>query len=232
MSRRFGAVSTDNVNVGHYTEIDALNEVTVFIRAYRTGPGGGNLGRYVSKAQGSNNDWNVYHNDSVSGTQFDANRWPTAGQWRMTQISQSNWYSICFTYSFSATTNKPLCYLTRLLQTRTDVTTPSGTKGAGTSDICAGNSVSSGGTRAYAGDLADMAVWNRILSAGEVSIVHFLGPQRVANGLVLFLPMNGDTSPEPNYGKGSKTGTVTGATKGRLVVGGTIDQGRISRFGV
>jgi len=234
MSRRFGGVSTDNVNVVHHAAIDALSEVSVFIRSFRTGDGGNNLGRYASKAQGSNNDWQVYNNLSSSATNFDVTRWgTTAGQWQIPAVAISDWHSLCFTYSYSSTANNPKGYIDTVSQTVTRLTAPSGTLGAATSDVCVGNNAASGGVRVFAGDLADFAIWNRILSPGEVSIVHYLGPARVANGLVLYLPLDGNDSPEPNRATGTgalKNGTVTGTTKGRLLFGASTDRSRISRF--
>jgi hypothetical protein len=231
MSRRFGAVSTDSITVTHYAAIDALMELSIFIRAFRTGAGGNNLGRYAAKASGTNNDWGWYNNETSGASNFDANRWATAGQWQSTQVALSDWNSEMWTYSFSSTTNVPKCYYQGVRQgTVTTFTTPSGALGAGTSDLTIGNNAASG-VRVFAGDLADFAIWNRILSDGEAKLVHLLGPARVANGLVLYLTLDGLNSPEPNRAA-ANTGTVVGATTGRLVYATNIDRGRNSRFGV
>jgi hypothetical protein len=246
MSRRFGTSgtgATDNVAITHHAAIDALAQISMMIRSYKTGAGGNGLGRFAAKAdQGTTaagNDWGWYDNNSSGASQLDTNRWPTAGQWTWNEVGQSEWHTVQVRYDFGSTANNAVGFLDNVKRTTTRVTAPSGTQGPGTANISIGNSTPSAGARVFQGDLADFAIWNRLLSDGEFSIAHFLGPVRVANGLVVFMPMDGEDSPEPNRAVGTgalKNGTVTNATKGRLVKvqsgGAGLVGGRISRFGV
>jgi len=73
----------------------------------------------------------------------------------------------------------------------------------------------SGTVRTFDGNIAHVQIFNRILEPHEIrSLMYF--PRSISNGLQLYYPLQGDTSPEPDmagiYGPLAR-GTVTGAVK-------------------
>lgn len=64
----------------------------------------------------------------------------------------------------------------------------------------------------YAGGLAEAAIWNRVLTAGEITALgRGFAPAFFPRGRVFYSPLAGRQSPEPNWA-GTTHGTVTGAT--------------------
>ena len=61
------------------------------------------------------------------------------------------------------------------------------------------------------GDMAEVGIWNRALTVGEVTSIMRAGPMRHASGLIFYVPILG-ASPEPDYGGSVLSGTVTGTT--------------------
>lgn len=212
-----GNTTNERVEIGNHTAINNLTTLTIVAFTFKTGAGGNGLGRIANKGTGASTEWQVYWNDSLGAIQFDANRWPTAGQWRGTGIGANTWDWWGVTYSFSSTSNKPVFYKNGSSVSRTDVTTPSGTITTPTADLAIGNVAGAGAARAWSGRLMHFALWNRILSAGEMMGVYKNGPMRHASGLVTWCPLFGVASPEPNYapqGDATRNGTVTGTTTG------------------
>jgi hypothetical protein len=218
MARTWGGASTDRVEIPNHTAINNLGALTIVAFTYKTGAGGNSLGRIAAKVTGANAEWQLYWNDTAGAIQFDANRWTSVGQWRGTGISANTWDWWGVTYSFSATTNKPVFYKNGSSVSRTDITTPTGTAATVSgADYAMGNVGGSSAARNWAGRLMHIALWNRILSAGEMMGVYKNGPMRHASGLVSWCPLFGVASPEPNYavlGDATRNGTVTGTTTG------------------
>lgn len=67
----------------------------------------------------------------------------------------------------------------------------------------------------WTGQIAEVGLWNRVLSAAEIqSLGRGYAPSFFPDGLVQYLPLSGQNSPEPRYGSGNATeGVVTEATK-------------------
>ena len=61
--------------------------------------------------------------------------------------------------------------------------------------------------------LADFAVWDVVLSAGEISaLASGIRPHTLDKQTILYLPLDGLASPEPDFSGGNNSGTVTGTT--------------------
>ena len=61
--------------------------------------------------------------------------------------------------------------------------------------------------------VAHVAIWNVALSASDVKSLLYLYPNQVqVASLVHYWPMTNNQSPEPDYGSGNLSATVTGAT--------------------
>lgn len=65
----------------------------------------------------------------------------------------------------------------------------------------------------FAGGIAECALWNRILTAGEIKAIgQGFSPLFFPNGRVFYSPINGRNNPERNYSGAGSSGTVTGTT--------------------
>lgn len=109
--------------------------------------------------------------------------WSTlAGQWRIdTGTGQQ---MIAFTYSNSATTNDPIGYLNGAAVTTTEAATPSGTYRSGSNyHLRLGGD--SGGVEAIDGRTQAFLIYDRILTAAEISdIYNSRNPYHIRRGLV------------------------------------------------
>lgn len=138
--------------------------------------------------------------------------WSTSGAWSIAKPSTGAWFHACVTYSFSATTNDPIMYINGVSQTVTERATPSGTVENDGTTLTTGANAGGGfsGVGSWDGRIAEFAIWNRILTAGEAaSLGKAFAPSFMPRGLVFYLPLIGRTSPEIELMKGS-SGTLTG----------------------
>jgi hypothetical protein len=141
---------------------------------------------------------------------FEAGHSTTSGQWSITAPSSSVWNTILVLYDGSSPSNNPLIYVNGSSVTVTSVVTPVGTLSSSSNPWTIGNS--GDGDRGWNGRLAEVAVWDRILTADEAA-AHGKGfaPSMFPRGLVLYYPLDGRTSPERDFGMGSgSSGTLTG----------------------
>lgn len=143
---------------------------------------------------------------------FTANWTTNEGMWSIPFPSDSVWVNDVWTYSFSSTTNDPVAYRNGVSQTVTERVTPSGSadyaKDDGTLTIGA---YDDGSAEFWLGGIAELAIWNRILTAGEAAILgNNYSPLFIPNGLVYYSPMVRNI---PDF-IGGNVGTVTNATVG------------------
>ena len=128
----------------------------------------------------------------------------TVGLWRMptNTLTVGVWYHVAISHSDRTSTSvDPVMYLDGVSQTVTEVTTPAGTT---PSDAAASVSVG-GGQGNYDGRLADVRVFNRVLTAQEVAVLAsgYAGPM---GSEVLWLSMRDFA------GLAHPDGTTLGAT--------------------
>jgi hypothetical protein len=208
MARAFaGGVSTDSVKVTKYAAITDLDNFSMATWSYRTGAGGGPAGRYIDVAAGF-----TWQHEEVNGySNLIMNRWTTSGTFHLPLTTLGTWAHQLFTYSYSAVGNTVELYQDGVESTITHSNVPTGPLETGLEgDFFVGNRLA--GDRCWDGYHAEVAIWNRVLSAGEAATVYKWGVSRVQNGLVLYLPLTGVDSPEPNLASPANPGTVTGTT--------------------
>jgi hypothetical protein len=141
---------------------------------------------------------------------FEVAHSTTLGLWRIAAPSSNVWNTILVLYDGSSTSNNPLIYVNGSSVTVTTIDTPAGTLSTSSDPWHIGNI--SAGVRGWNGRLAEVAVWDRILTADEAA-AHGKGfaPSIFPRGLVLYCPLDGRTSPERDFGMGSgSSGTLTG----------------------
>lgn len=130
------------------------------------------------------------------------------GEWALP--STGTWHHSLLTYNWGSTANKPEHYLNGSNQTRTDIDTPTGTPVNNSTAFYIGSEASGG--QYYGGSMAEIAMWNRILSTSEITILSKgFSPLFVRRGLVMYLPLIGRASSEVEL-VGESSGTINGAT--------------------
>ena len=129
-----------------------------------------------------------------------------------TTYTTGSWQHICITYDGGSTDNDPIVYIDGVSVTATETTAPSGTFLTAITRTEVGNSAAS--DRTFNGRIAELAVWSRILTAGEAKglSVRF-SPLFYSRGLISYYPLSGNASPEVDQ-ISKRDLDVTGAVKG------------------
>lgn len=212
-TRTWGGVSTDTVIAATYTLIETIGDsATAMVWLRKTGAGGGSLGRgFYGINTADTISWLDFQwTQSEVDLRSNQSRWSSnirIDRWTGTQPG-TTWHHFTNVYSYSATGNAPSFYVDGVSSTLTNLQAATGTARAMTGRKTYIGNVQ-GSSRNWAGDIFGCALWNRLLSAGEVYSAYRMGPFICSTGLVLYIPIR-CVSPEPNYVEGGSTGTVTG----------------------
>jgi hypothetical protein len=192
MARGFGATrgsdTTDTI-LSAYASMPNL--VSVYIAVYRNGEGGSNTGRMFDA--GSKLCLRT-NNSAVANTYaIDVNN--NGGTWRWTRPAATTWSSIGFSMDRTSNTNDPIVYQDGSSVTITESGTIDYTTGTAT-NWAVGNR-NSDKARGWDGDLAEFAVWDKILSAGDFATrAGGANPLAIeAANLVEYIPMLTGVSP-------------------------------------
>lgn len=206
MARRFaGSTSTDRINFGNVATVTARTySCWFYIDALDTTPR-----RFWDWATGASFE-SVLQTTTTVNLNFGVG-WSTAdGTWRTDAAPPTGaWTNLVITYDGSATTNDASFYYNGSIQASTQQgADPSGTLDSGNFGFNFGNRA--GGDRSFDGALAELAQWNRILTAGEISSLGAgFSPLFYPNGLRFYVPLIGRNSPETDI-KGLISGSLTG----------------------
>lgn len=204
MARNFTGAATDKVatTLGSNSNLRSYG-----IWTFRSGDGGGNLGRMFQKGT-SGSTVNFNSNAGSDGYDFNRTFSPTSGVWGITPRPTANvWHHLLITYDSSSTSNLPLIYLNGVSQTVVIGTTPSGTRTDNAEVYNIGNR-GDNNNRNWGGDLAEFAIWDRILSDGEAAALgKGYSPLFLLQGLVEYVPMVRDLVSRKNAAP-----TATGTT--------------------
>ena len=141
---------------------------------YKTGDGGGNYGRildfgYSDIALYSNANDTLFFSAKWNGNYNVVWKTPTDGS---DAFSLNTWTHVVVTYDATAAANNPIIYVDGAAQS---VALSSGTQegayyGIVSQDGFIGNR--HGADRAFEGNLADVAIWNKVLTPTEVSLIY------------------------------------------------------------
>src|SRR5512139_3914486 len=228
MARTFGGVATDRA----VTSLTAhATERTYAIWVKTTGTGGGGLGRIFDKRVSASVDRELLRYDSNSYV-YQRNWNSVAGQWSIAAPDNA-WHHVALSYDASSAANDPLMYLDGASQVVTEGATPSGTLQTNTDAYVLGNR-GAAWDRNWAGDLAEFAVWDAILTPAEIAALaagaHPLTIRPAA--LVSYVPLWGVDSPEPDLivkGTAAVTGTAA-ATHPAVSPGVLVPQPYVVRY--
>lgn len=156
----------------------------------------------------------IFQNDNGDagfGLYFQAPWTTTSGGWSVAYPGDTNYHWYTITYDGSATTNNPVWYKDGVSVTVTTRFSPAGTFRTDETDLIIGNR--SNQTETWDGTIAEFAKWDRILTAAEIDqLGKGYSPLFIPRGLVLYMPIIGNYSPEIELRMGSN-GTLTGTTK-------------------
>jgi hypothetical protein len=226
MARDFDGAD-DRIVVGNNASIGFLDAFTVAAWIRKGGTyGGGNLGRVMDKQNGGSGqtaEWLWFNDPSdpappVNAFAFAVQRWSGGEAYWYYPIPTptTDWHHHIIGYDYAdGTSGVPLCHIDGASQSMSNQTPATGTKNAATgtaASLCIGGRTFNA-LRGFDGMIAECAMWNRKLSAAESKAVYFGGPLAVPVGLVVYMPIWGIQSPEPNYGSSLLTGAVTGAVQ-------------------
>jgi len=182
----YGAGSTDVVTSAAFTSITTQ---THSIWVYRDGFAGTDL--VNSQNIWGHPDTGLQWIDSADARadQFSYVRaWTGNGNWYWTKSTYKTWVNMVIAYDGGSTSNAPVAYYNGVSQTVNLFTAPTGSITNSSSAYSVGNR--GDGARVWNGMLAEFAVWNRILTDGEIlALGKGYSPAFFLNGLLEYIPM-------------------------------------------
>jgi hypothetical protein len=129
-------------------------------------------------------------NDSAGTYKFSRGWSTTAGLWSIVRPSADAWHNIVVTYDGGSTGNNPIVYVDGSSVTVTTVTAPAGTLDTSNADAYWLGNRQADSARNWAGQLAEFAVWNRILNAAEARGLGFgFSPLAYRGGLASYIDL-------------------------------------------
>src|SRR5689334_6561894 len=145
MARGFG--STDGVGddaiTTTYSGSNTLQSWSLW--AYRTGAGGGNLGRLFQKFDNTPGAALFYEAVTAANVYKFQVDWTTNPEWTIVPPSNNTWHHYLITYDAGSTTNDPIIYVDGVSVTVTRAIAPTGTFQVNTDPYYIGNSIVAGG---------------------------------------------------------------------------------------
>ena len=139
--------------------------------AYRGGDGGGTGGRLLDKRVTAASDEIIFWNGSLSDVNYVRSWSGSSGDWRWageTNFPVDTWVHIALTYDSGDVSNDPVLYYDGSLESLVFDTNPTGTVDTDSQNYVIGNEKQSD-ARNWDGRFANFAIWDRILSTGEIS---------------------------------------------------------------
>lgn len=177
---------------------------------YREGNGGNTAGRVFDRALSTGSEALV--NTSGEGTYSYFISF-TGGdiRWKWSRPSANTWVHLLVTYDSGSASNTPTVYVNGTSVSVTKVGTTSGTAQGASGDYIIGNNAGTGGARGWDGRMAEFAVWNRILSAGEATLLGTakMTPDVLFRDLVCYYPLKYDLRDAAQHEFGTANGTTT-----------------------
>ena len=188
-----GAAATWDAIIGNDTGGGSTEQMTFSAWIYPTSAGENNYGRIIDFG---NQDIGFFLGDGAGGTELNFSvKWdsgPAVANWKTTaEIATSIWTHVAVTYDATSTSNAPTIYINGVPAAASQTgTAPAGTYYGIVTQTChIGNN--NGGTRTFAGQISDVAVWNSILPTADVHAIAEVGSIFYADSITA------TTVPEP-----------------------------------
>jgi hypothetical protein len=222
MALTFGAVSSDAVNIGTGASISNLNPLTYVAWVYPTSVATSAGLLFMQKGRAASGGTRRAFSFAAAGNflRFVADRATTDTDYIASSLAltDNTWHCIAATFSSAASAGEVVNLYCGMLTTEmaetTYSTTTDGSGAVGDDSGLAmkiGNDGAAASTSAFKGRIACAAIFNRVLTLGELQTWQFR--PRVLSGCVGFWAFgyNG-TSTQPDWSGNGNAGTVTGAT--------------------
>ncbi len=179
---------------------------------YRSGDGGFGSGRIFAKYTDTTIEtlFNSANSGGIYLFRRDFNG-GTNGEWTFPRPATSEWHHVAMTYNSTSVSNDPVMYLDGVSQTVTEaVGPPVGTAETATEEYCIGNRTDAAASINWDGRLCEFAVWDRILTAGEIASIGAdkYSPLFYPKDLVSYVPMIRDLPKDLMRASGTNTGVV------------------------
>jgi Concanavalin A-like lectin/glucanases superfamily len=192
MAVQFGNVTSQAVNFGGVTQVRGLTQKTYMFRFFWNGLPGSYM--FVLDQAAGGERWFIVM-DANSKLDYSQDFATTPGIWVTTAaLSISTNYHVAITHDVSNPANIPIFYLNG---SSVAVTTSQAAAGAvvtgGTPNLEVGASARTGGANSVNGKMNDVRIYNRLLSAAEISIENSIGANPAnpnTSGLVFYAPLN------------------------------------------
>lgn len=206
MARGFSTIEGVGTSDAITTALSAhATQRSYCIWVYRSGDGGGSLGRMFEKRTAGAQVEQLYNNTTNYGF---ARAWSgdSTVEWRWPRPAANVWSRIAFSYDAGSTGNVPVVYQDGALQTLTPLGTPSGSVSTNSDVYVIGNRTNDS-ARCWSGMLAEFAIWDTILTAAQLQDLSSgaVRPQLLPTSRVLYVPMIG-----PNEDLHNSPPTITG----------------------
>lgn len=165
----FGSASTDIITSSYATGLTDGGVRTYSIWAIINSYGGGGLGRMFDRSDSGTANETLYVTSGL-GFSYSVRYTTTNSSWGFadTGSQDGNWHNVILTFDNGSPSNHPVCYLDGSTTTETFSGGGSGTTVNPSTAFTIGNRKSDS-QRCFDGVLAEFAVWNAILSAGEIA---------------------------------------------------------------
>lgn len=196
MAREFDGAS-GHIHYGSAAALDDLAvgaafSLHVWYNADTTGEG--STGRVASKRPSGNGGW-LFFSDNVASLGFQTG--DVGGGVEAHQRGSDNqcplnaWHSVVLTYDDNGDRKGHIYVDGSEIAYDTDVAAGAGQNASDADgDLYIGNSSAAPGTRTFDGELAEVGIWNRVITAGEIAaLANSFAPLFFANGIVLYAPL-------------------------------------------
>ena len=173
--------ANDYVNVPTAVSIDNIwdsgGTVSFWVKPYSAGES--DAGFWVAKT------WGIFalsgHAAGQTGIEFNVNWSGSTAKWRgdtVPEIDFNKWHHVVVSYDADSTANDPIFYVDGVAMSLSENVAPSGTRSydAGFSMQIGGNTATS---RTSDGNLDDVRIYNRALSASEIASLHTSGTAKL-----------------------------------------------------
>jgi len=224
MARGFGATygvaNTDRITLSLTA---AATQRSWSIWFHRPAAVSGSIGRLFSKGTTTITEQAYWTNDA-NVIEFNGERATTGGGWNIAAPTNNAWHHLLITYDNSSVSNNPIFYLDGTAVSVTEYATPVGAATTNSEAYTLGNRATDL-ARIFPGHLAEFAVWDSILTAGNATSLAGKALATTIGSPVCYFRVFGDDSPETDATGNGYTGTVTGTLKTAHPIGVTTQEG-------
>jgi hypothetical protein len=167
------ALDFDGIDDRVAAPLTGFNNVTIAAWIYPRDWGSGEEGRIVKNGFAGYFDFYLlgpdYPGNDLSTIVFQAD-WDTNGGWAIADnvITLNEWQHVAVTYDGSSVNDDPIIYINGVAQTVTEAQAPSGSREAPNSTTFIGGYTDQN----FDGIIDDVRIYNRILSADEISAIY------------------------------------------------------------